>query len=60
MDELIVTYFVYSPDSQTLPIRIFGEVKRGLNPTLNAISTIFILATAVLVVAAEWLRVRAK
>jgi len=60
MDELIVTYFVYSPDAQTFPIRIFGEVKKGLNPSLNAISTLFILATAVLVVTAEWIRARAK
>jgi spermidine/putrescine transport system permease protein len=53
MDELIVTYFTYSPDSVTLPIKIFGEVKKGLNPMLNAISALFIVATAVLVVAAN-------
>lgn len=56
MDELIVTYFVYSADSMTLPIKVFGEVKRGLNPMLNAISAIFILGTALLVVAAEYVR----
>ena len=53
MDELIVTYFTYSPDSVTLPIKIFGEVKKGLNPMLNAISAIFIVATGVLVVVAN-------
>jgi spermidine/putrescine transport system permease protein len=56
MDELIVTYFVYSADSMTLPIRIFGEVKKGLNPMLNAVSAIFIAGTAVLVVVAEYVR----
>ena len=53
MDELIVTYFTYGPSSVTLPIKIFGEVKKGLNPMLNAISAIFIVATAVLVVIAN-------
>ena len=56
LDELIVTYFTTGPQSATLPIRIFGMAKVGLDPRLNAISTIFILATAVLVISAEWLR----
>jgi len=56
MDEFIVTYFVTGPGSQTLPLRIFGEVKKGLNPQLNAISTLFIVGTAVLVLASEWVR----
>jgi spermidine/putrescine transport system permease protein len=56
MDEIIVTYFTAGPDSQTLPLRIFGRVKKGLDPSLNAISTIFILVTATLVVVSEWLR----
>lgn len=56
MDELIVTYFTASAGSQTLPLVIFGRVKKGLDPSLNAISTLFIIATAVLVVAAEWVK----
>jgi spermidine/putrescine transport system permease protein len=49
MDELIVTYFVAGPQSQTLPVRIFGMARVGLNPTLNAISTLFIVGTAIIV-----------
>jgi spermidine/putrescine transport system permease protein len=56
MDEIIVTYFTAGSDSQTLPLRIFGRVKKGLDPSLNAISTVFILATAGLVVLSEWLK----
>jgi spermidine/putrescine transport system permease protein len=54
-DELIVTYFTASAGTRTLPLEIFGRVKKGLDPTLNAISTVFILATVVLVVATELL-----
>ena len=43
LDELIVTYFTASAGTRTLPLEIFGRVKKGLDPTLNAISTVFIL-----------------
>jgi spermidine/putrescine transport system permease protein len=58
LDELIVTYFTASAGTRTLPLEIFGRVKKGLDPTLNAISTVFILATVGLVVAAEILKRR--
>lgn len=56
MDEVIVTYFTTSPASATLPMKVFGMAKVGLNPMLNAISAIFIVATALLVVTAEMLK----
>ncbi|MBX3026783.1 ABC transporter permease [bacterium] len=58
LDELIVTYFTASAGTRTLPLEIFGRVKKGLDPTLNAISTVFILSTAVLVIATEILKRR--
>ena len=42
LDELIVTYFTASAGTRTLPLEIFGRIKKGLDPTLNAISTVFI------------------
>lgn len=45
MDEVIVTFFTTSARSATLPIRVFGMAKIGLNPMLNALSTLLILAT---------------
>ena len=45
-----------SPETATLPIKVFGMAKVGLNPMLNAISTIFILATVAFVLLAEWIR----
>lgn len=53
MDELIVTYFVSSASSATLPLRIFGMAKVGLNPMINALSTMFIVFTVVLLLASE-------
>jgi spermidine/putrescine transport system permease protein len=56
MDEVIVTYFVTGPESKTLQLEIYDHVKRGINPMLNAISAVFIVATAALVVLAEKVR----
>jgi spermidine/putrescine transport system permease protein len=60
LDELIVTYFTASAATRTLPLEIFGRIKKGLDPTLNAVSTVFIAATAVVVVAMELLRRRSR
>lgn len=45
LDEVIVTYFTASPASATLPLRIFGMAKVGINPMLNALSAVFIVVT---------------
>jgi spermidine/putrescine transport system permease protein len=45
MDELIVTFFTAGPASATLPLRVFGMAKVGLNPMLNALSAVFIAVT---------------
>ena len=55
-DELIVTFFTTSAASATLPIRVFGMAKVGLNPMLNALSAIFIVATAGFVVFSNYLK----
>jgi spermidine/putrescine transport system permease protein len=60
MDEIIVTFFTSGPESQTLPLRVFGRVKKGLDPSLNAISAIFIVATAAFVILAEWVKRRRR
>jgi spermidine/putrescine transport system permease protein len=56
LDEYIVTLFTTGPESQPLTIKIYGMAKKGLDPSLNAISTVFILATIVLVVLSEAVR----
>ena len=52
-DEYIVTIFTSGAESQTLPLKVYGMVRVGLNPQLNALSTLFIAATALLVIASQ-------
>lgn len=58
LDELIVTYFTASAGTRTLPLEIFGRVKKGLDPSLNAISTLFIVFTVVALLITEVVRRR--
>jgi spermidine/putrescine transport system permease protein len=56
IDEFVVTYFTYSAASMTLPVKIYGMIKPGLNPTVNALSSLLVVATMILAGAAEFVR----
>jgi spermidine/putrescine transport system permease protein len=58
LDELIVSYFTASAGTRTLPLEIFGRVKKGLDPSLNAISTLLIVVTAIALLLSGALRRR--
>ncbi len=49
LDEYIVTLFtVGAADTQTLPLAVFPLVKKGTTPMLNALSTLFIVGTVIM------------
>jgi len=48
-DDVIITVFVAGPGETTLPIYIYGAIRRGITPEINAISTV-VLAVSVLFV----------
>ncbi len=43
MDDLVITYFISGTSTQTLPIFIFGMLRRGIKPEVNAIATVMLL-----------------
>ncbi|HEY5811901.1 MAG TPA: ABC transporter permease subunit [Terrimicrobiaceae bacterium] len=55
LDEYIVSVFTTGAQSQTLPLKVYGMAKVGLNPQLNALSTIFVIVTITLVLLSELL-----
>jgi spermidine/putrescine transport system permease protein len=55
-DELVVTYFTTGPSSETLPVKVYGMARVGLSPSLNTISTVLVVLTAMIVVVAEALK----
>jgi spermidine/putrescine transport system permease protein len=43
-DELVITFFTSGGD-QTLPVRIWGMLRRGIDPSVNAMASIILLTT---------------
>jgi spermidine/putrescine transport system permease protein len=60
LDDFIMTFFVAGPGSTTLPVYIFSAIKSGVTPEINAISTLMLVISIVLVVLAFWLGQRGK
>lgn len=49
MDDFIVTFFTAGPGSSTLPLWIWGTLKTGISPEINALSVVMMLFTLSLV-----------
>ncbi len=49
LDDVVVTSFVTGPGSTTLPVYVFGLVRRGVSPLINAVSTVMLVASMMLV-----------
>ncbi len=57
MDEIAVSFFLIGRDN-TLPLEIWGRLRRGITPEINAISTIIFFFSLVAIVV--WYRLRTK
>jgi spermidine/putrescine transport system permease protein len=53
IDDYVITSFVSGVSSTTLPVQIYSMVKSGLSPEINAVSTLLLLATALLLLASH-------
>lgn len=50
LDDVIISFFVAGPGSVTLPLKVFSMVKFGVTPEINALSTIIIGFTMIVIV----------
>src|SRR5262249_1051514 len=57
MDEIAVTFFLIGRDN-TLPLEIWGRLRRGITPEINAVSTLIFAASVLLIVI--WYRIRTR
>ena len=53
LDDLVIASFTTGPGATTLPMKIFSQVKFGVTPEVNAISTILIVIVATGVIVAS-------
>jgi spermidine/putrescine transport system permease protein len=57
MDEIAVSFFLIGRDN-TLPLEIWGRLRRGITPEINAISTIIFMFSLIAIV--FWYRLRTR
>ena len=58
LDDLVITYFISGVGSTTLPVFIYGIMRRGIKPEINAIATLMIVVS--LLIAGAGLYFRSK
>ena len=58
LDDFVITFFTTGPGGTTLPIDVFGRIKRAISPEINAISTVMLLMSIMLVIASQVLQRR--
>ena len=56
IDDYVITSLVAGVDSQTLPMVIYAMARRGVNPVLNAVSTLIVVGLGMLIMLSERLR----
>jgi spermidine/putrescine transport system permease protein len=53
LDDFIITFFTNGPGSTTLPIYVYGLLRRIITPEVNALSTVWILTVLVAVLLSQ-------
>lgn len=49
LDDVVITEFVTGPGWTTLPVFVFGLIRKGVTPLINAISVVMLVASMLLV-----------
>ena len=50
LDDVIISVFVTGVNVNTLPIKVYTQIKTGVTPEINALCTLMLGATIVLVI----------
>ena len=49
LDDVVITQFVTGPGWTTLPVFVFGLIRKGVTPLINAVSVVLLVASMLLV-----------
>jgi len=60
LDDVVLSAFLSGPGATTMPLVIFSRARLGLNPGVNAVATLIILAVSIGVLVASYLIARAE
>jgi len=57
-DDYVITTFVNGRGTSTIPLYVFGQIRRGVTPATNAVAAIMLLVTLALLLGGQWLLAR--
>jgi len=55
LDDVVISIFVTGVNTNTLPIKIYTQLKTGVTPKINALSTLMLGATLLIYLLSSWL-----
>jgi spermidine/putrescine transport system permease protein len=58
LDDFVITFFTNGPGSTTLPIYVYGLLRRIITPQVNALSTVWIAIVLIVVLFLQWIQSR--
>lgn len=56
LDDFVITFFTSGAGFNTLPVRVFGMIKRGVTPKINAVSSVMLLGSLLLIIISRLMR----
>jgi len=60
LDDFVISFFVTGVGSQTLPVYIWGQIRKGITPEINAISALMLVLSIILVMVTQLIQRRQK
>ena len=60
LDDVVITFFTSGPGATTLPLYIYGQLKFGVSPSINALSSIVLLLSLLILTIAGVFSLRAS
>lgn len=54
LDDVIISSFVTGPTYEILPLKIYSMVRVGISPEVNALATVMLVVSLLLVMASQW------
>jgi spermidine/putrescine transport system permease protein len=60
LDDFLISFFCVGSGTQTLSLYIFSMIRSGISPTINALSTLLLLASSIVVLFFSLLQVKTR
>lgn len=57
LDDFMIAFFCSGPKIQTLSVYVYSMIKGGVDPTINAVSAIFLALSSLLILILSYLKV---